>query len=124
MKAIMAALALAVVVGSSPAMAEPSPGRESHGVASWYGPGYKGRRTASGEVFNPKDLTAAHPSLPFGTLVEVSRPDLGTSVVVRITDRGPSSGHAIDLSQAAAQRLRMIAEGTAPVRMQVVGMAE
>lgn len=102
-----------------------SPGREYFGIASWYGPGLGGNRTASGETFNPKGLTAAHPTLPFGTLVEVSRPNRKKSVVVCITDRGPFvSGRAIDLSRAAARRLHMSYLGTAPVRIQVIGMVE
>ena len=99
-------------------------GREYVGVASWYGGGLKGRRTANGEKFNPKALTAAHPTLPFGTLVEVSRLNTKKSVVVCITDRGPFTGRAIDLSRAAARRLHMSYLGTAPVKMQVIGMVE
>ncbi|RAU20129.1 septal ring lytic transglycosylase RlpA family lipoprotein [Paramagnetospirillum kuznetsovii] len=126
MKAIKAAAiaAMLVVVGSSPVRADAQLGRESFGTASWYGPGFKGQRTANGEKFNPKALTAAHPSLPFGTLVEVSRPDRKKSVVVVITDRGPFTGRAIDLSQAAARRLHMTYLGAVPVKMQVVGYTE
>ncbi|MDO8605613.1 MAG: septal ring lytic transglycosylase RlpA family protein [Phaeospirillum sp.] len=102
----------------------PRQGQEYFGVASWYGPGFKGQRTANGETFNPKALTAAHPTLPFGTLVEVSRPGRKKSVVVCITDRGPFTGRAIDLSRAAAARLHMSYLGTAPVKIQVIGMVE
>lgn len=122
---IAAVLATVVAVPAQAEMAGASAlGRESFGVASWYGPGLKGRRTANGEKFNPKGLTAAHPTLPFGTLVEVSRPDRKKSVVVVITDRGPFTGRAIDLSQAAARRLQMTYMGAVPVRMQVVGKTE
>ena len=100
-------------------------GREYYGVASWYGPGFKGNRTANGEKFNPKALTAAHPSLPFGTLVEVSRANGKRSVVVVITDRGPYvAGRSIDLSRAAARKLSMSYLGTVPVKIQVIGMVE
>ncbi len=100
-------------------------GGESYGIASWYGPGFKGNRTASGERFDPKALTAAHPTLPFGTLVEVSRRDKKKSVIVMVTDRGPYvAGRAIDLSRAAVRRLHMSYLGAVPVRMQVVGRAE
>ncbi len=100
-------------------------GREYFGVASWYGPGFKGQRTANGEKFNPRALTAAHPTLPFGTLVEVSRPNGKRSVVVCITDRGPYvTGRAIDLSRAAARRLSMSYLGAVPVKIQVIGMVE
>ena len=78
------------------------------GMASWYGPGLHGRRTASGERFDQYALTAAHPSLPFGTLVCVLSPNNGKSVVVRINDRGPfSKKRIIDLSKGAAQALEM-----------------
>lgn len=100
-------------------------GQEYFGVASWYGPGFKGQRTANGEKFNPKALTAAHPSLPFGTLVEVSRANGKKSVVVVITDRGPYvGGRVIDLSRAAARKLSMSYLGTTPVKIQVIGMVE
>ncbi len=97
---------------------------DSHasGMASWYGAKYRGRHTASGERFDPADLTAAHPSLPMGTLVEVSRPEHRKSVVVRINDRGPGGGRVLDVSEAAARRLGMIGEGTAFVSLRVIGM--
>ncbi|MBI3445355.1 MAG: septal ring lytic transglycosylase RlpA family protein [Magnetospirillum sp.] len=94
------------------------------GMASWYGAAYRGRKTASGERFDPRDLTAAHPSLPMGTLLEVSRRDLGRSVVVRVNDRGPGDGRILDLSEAAARRLDMIGAGSALVTIQVIGSAQ
>ncbi|WP_117238503.1 septal ring lytic transglycosylase RlpA family protein [Thermus sediminis] len=76
------------------------------GLAVWYGPGFHGRRTASGEVYDQNALTAAHPSLPFGTRVRVTNPKNGRSVVVRINDRGPFGGrYIIDLSYAAAKAI-------------------
>ncbi len=131
MKAIkIAALAAVLVAATSlPVSAEMAGaaalGRESYGIASWYGPGFNGNRTASGEKFDPKALTAAHPTLPFGTLLEVSRPDRKKSVIVVVTDRGPYvPGRSIDLSRAAAKRLHMSYQGAVPVRMQVVGRTE
>ncbi|EME71359.1 rare lipoprotein A [Paramagnetospirillum caucaseum] len=94
------------------------------GIASWYGAKYRGRPTASGERFDPSDLTAAHPSLPMGTLVEVSRPEHRRSVVVRVNDRGPGGGRILDVSEAAARRLGMVAEGTAHVSLRVIGFAD
>jgi rare lipoprotein A len=86
------------------------------GVASWYGPGFHGRRTASGERFNTNSFTAAHRSLPFGTRVRVKNSKTGRSVVVRINDRGPfTRGRVIDLSKAAAQAIGM--GGTARVEL-------
>ena len=92
------------------------------GRASWYGPGFHGRRTANGEVFNQHALTAAHPSLSFGTKVRVTNLNNGRSVIVRINDRGPySGGRVIDLSTAAARSLNMIRSGVTRVKVTVLG---
>lgn len=94
------------------------------GLASWYGPGFNGNRSASGEVFNQEALTAAHPSLPFGTQVRVTNLDTGLSVVVRINDRGPyAHGRVIDLSAGAARVIGLMSSGIAPVNLQVLGVA-
>lgn len=91
------------------------------GMASWYGPGFDGNQTASGEIFDQYELTAAHPSLPFGTLVRVTNQHNGQSIVVRINDRGPyAGGRVIDLSKAAAQALGMMSSGVAPVQIDVL----
>jgi rare lipoprotein A len=101
------------------------PGAHQQGVASWYGPGFHGRATASGEAYDMHALTAAHPSLPLGTWVEVRNLDNGKSVTVRINDRGPHvKRRVIDLSYAAAERLEMIAPGTAPVEIVVLALDE
>ena len=92
------------------------------GQASWYGPGFHGRLTASGEVYNQNALTAAHPSLGFGTRVRVRNLNNGRSVVLRINDRGPyAQGRVIDVSAAAAQSLGMIQSGVAPVEVTILG---
>ena len=88
------------------------------GTATWYGPGFEGGSTASGEPFNPCTLTAAHRTLPFGTLVRVTNLVTGRSCVVRINDRGPYSYHIIDLTRAAADAIGM--ESVAPVMLQVL----
>jgi len=90
------------------------------GLASWYGAEQGHRRTASGEAFDPKALTAAHNSLAFGTLLKVTSVATGRSVLVRINDRGPGHGRLIDLSEAAARRLGTRACGVAPVRIEPV----
>lgn len=91
------------------------------GMASWYGPGFHGRQTASGERFNQYALTAAHRSLPFGTQVRVTNTYNGRSVVVRINDRGPHiRGRIIDLSKKAAQVLGVFSRGSAPVQLDVL----
>jgi len=94
-----------------------SPGAElGRGVASWYGPGFDGKRTASGERFDMNELTAAHRTLPFGTRVRVRNIHNGREVIVRINDRGPRAAHRIiDLSKAAAAALDLLQAGQAPV---------
>jgi rare lipoprotein A len=94
------------------------------GVASWYGPGFHGNRTANGEIYDQYELTAAHPSLPLGTRAMVTNLENGRAIEVRINDRGPFvDGRAIDLSYAAARALRMIGPGTARVRVEVLASA-
>lgn len=97
------------------------PGEEEVGLASWYGPPYHGRRTASGEVYNMHDLTAAHRTLPFGTRVLATNRKTEDSVQVRINDRGPFvEGRIIDLSYAAARAIGGIGPGVFPVLVRVV----
>ena len=92
------------------------------GVASWYGRDFHGKKTSNGEYYNMYDLTAAHKTLPMNTMVKVTNLRNNRSVIVRINDRGPFvNSRIIDLSYAAAKRLDMIAKGTAPVRLEVVG---
>ncbi len=91
------------------------------GTASYYGRRFHGRRTASGQRFDMHALTAAHRTLPFGTLVQVTNPRTGRSVVVRINDRGPfSRGRVIDLSRAAAQEIGLIRRGHGRVELALV----
>ncbi len=90
------------------------------GLASWYGAEQGHRRTASGEAFDPKALTAAHNSLAFGTMLKVTSVVTGRFVLVRINDRGPGHGRLIDLSEAAARRLGTRACGLSPVRIERV----
>jgi rare lipoprotein A len=122
-------LFLALVVGLASCSVPPSripppvtPPRVSQtGIASWYGPGFHGKTTASGIIYNQHDLTAAHQTLPLGTRVLVTNLDNGRSIEVFINDRGPfAKGRIIDLSYAAAESLGMIGPGTIPVRIEVV----
>jgi rare lipoprotein A len=95
------------------------------GQASWYGPGFHGRKTASGERFDQNKLTAAHRSLPLDTKVKVTNLENGRSVEVEINDRGPYAGkRVIDLSKAAANRLDMTDDGIARVRIEVTELAD
>jgi rare lipoprotein A len=95
-----------------------------HGIASWYGGVFNGRKTASGEKFDMYAMTACHPTLPFGTLVRVHNRDNNRSVVVRITDRGDLvvEGRIIDLSYGAAQELAMTKAGLARVDLEVISL--
>jgi rare lipoprotein A len=89
------------------------------GMASWYGPGFHGRKTASGERFDQNDLTAAHRKLPLGAEVKVTNLENGRSTTVEINDRGPyAKGRVIDLSKAAARKLGMVENGVAKVRIE------
>lgn len=89
------------------------------GEASWYGPGFQGQETANGETFNKNEMTAAHPSLPMGTMAKVTNLENGKKVDVKINDRGPFAGNrAIDLSSAAANKLDMKKGGTTEVKIE------
>ena len=91
------------------------------GLASYYGKGFAGKKTASGERFDPEKMTAAHPRLPLGTKVRVTRKTNGASVIVKVNDRcGCTHGRIIDLSEGAARKLGMIRDGVAQVRLEVV----
>jgi rare lipoprotein A len=118
----LAVLALAVVLSaacSGTRFLDRSEGQI--GIASWYGPDFHGRMTSNREIYNMYDMTAAHPSLPFGTRVLVTNLDNGRTAEVRINDRGPfAKDRIIDLSYAAARMLEMVGPGTAPVRLEIM----
>lgn len=99
-------------------------GDRLHGIASWYGGHFNGRKTASGDRFDMFAMTACHPTLPFGTLVRVINRTNNRSVVVKITDRGDlvDEGRIIDLSYGAAKQLAMTEAGLALVDLQVVSL--
>ena len=107
--------------GGAPSLGRPM----QRGMASWYGPGFQGRRTASGEKYNMYDLTAAHPTLPFGTRLTVRNARTGQTVVVRVNDRGPfAKSRILDLSYTAARQVGVYAPGTAYVEIYPAGRAE
>lgn len=94
---------------------------ESVGIASWYGPGFHGRRTASGTRYDMNELTAAHKSLPFGTRLLVTNKANGRSTIVTITDRGPYIGkRVLDLSKEAARQLHMVGSGIGEVEYKIL----
>jgi len=117
--------ALLLVTACTPVPRPETRGRRIEtGIASWYGPGFQGRLTANGEVYDMHGMTAAHKKLPFGTVVEVLNLDNGKSVQVRINDRGPFiRGRVIDLSRTAADAIEMLGPGTARVELFLVSGA-
>ena len=116
--AAAAAAAMAEAVNAAASAASAVSSRLETGVASWYGDRFHGRKTASGEVFDMNALTAAHPSLPFGSRVRVRNLLNNRSVDVRINDRGPHiKQRIIDLSRAAAQALGLAGQGTPQVEI-------
>jgi rare lipoprotein A len=101
------------------------PNYDETGIASWYGPTFYGHRTANGEMYDGKEMTAAHRTLPMPVNVRVTNLDNGRSVVVRVNDRGPyAKGRIIDLSEAAARELDVIRTGTARVRVTYLARAD
>ena len=99
--------------------------RVQHGLASYYGPGFHGEETASGEVFDQREMVAAHRTLPLGTVVRVTNLENGRRVVLRVIDRGPygrnyRKGTIIDVSKGAARRLRFLEDGLVPVKVEVI----
>jgi len=120
-------LALIVFIAYACATTAPAPQPQvpqtMHGIASWYGEEFAGRTTANGEIFDPMLLTAAHRTLPFGTILDVKNSTTGQTVRVRINDRGPFVGNRmIDLSFAAAQQIGLIDPGSGQVDVTVVAM--
>lgn len=113
-------LVAALLAGCATARPRATPGVEQ-GVASWYGSDFHGRKTASGASYDMHQMTAAHRTLPFGTVVEVRNLDNGATVEVTITDRGPfKKNRIIDLSYAAARSIGMIGPGTARVELRTL----
>lgn len=119
---------LALLAGCSRAVmtsptVPPAAGMEEVGLASWYGAAHQGRRTASGEVFDMNQLTAAHRTLPFGTRVLVTNRETSQSAEVRVNDRGPFvEGRIMDVSYAAARQLGAVGAGIIPVRLRVISL--
>jgi rare lipoprotein A len=98
---------------------------EMEGIASWYGADFEGRLTSNGEIYDMYAMTAAHKTLPLGTVVKVNNLDNGKSVQVRINDRGPYVlGRIIDLSKSAAEAIGMSSTGTAHVRLEIITWPE
>ncbi len=111
--------------GAALCTTEPVWQKWQRGLASWYGQAFQNLRTASGERFDMNELTAAHPTLPFGTQLKVRNPANGRAVVVRVNDRGPFTGdRSLDLSRAAASALGILNRGTAQVELLLESSAD
>ncbi|MCL9774121.1 septal ring lytic transglycosylase RlpA family protein [Vibrio methylphosphonaticus] len=125
---ISTVLALTLLAGCSSNSINASPKTQEYaqkhqltGLASWYGSQFHGRLTASGEKYDMRALTAAHKTLPFGTLVRVINTDNNKSVDVKINDRGPYvKGRTIDLSQKAFEKVGSTTQGTVPIRIEIL----
>jgi rare lipoprotein A len=120
-----AVVVLALTVAAASVGDTPGARRVQTGLASYYGPGFHGQETASGEIFDQRKMTAAHRTLPLGTVVRVTNLENGRRVVLRVTDRGPygrnyRKGTIIDVSKGAARRLGFIRDGLVRVRVEVI----
>ena len=121
--AVLAVLAVAAYGCRTSAPVSPAAPAVLRGVASWYGEEFAGRTTANGEIFDPRQLTAAHRTLPFGTVLDITNPKTRQTVRVRVNDRGPFiGGRIIDLSYAAAQEIGLIEPGIGEVVIKLVRM--
>jgi len=122
---VMLLVALVGARAEGPANTSRAP-RVQHGLASYYGRGFQGEETASGRIFDKREMVAAHRTLPLGTVVRVTNLENGRRVVVRIIDRGPygrnyRKGTIIDVSEGAARQLRFVEDGLVRVRLEVLG---
>lgn len=118
---LLVALLIFVVYGCATTAPQPKIEEVLEGIASWYGEEFAGKTTANGEIFDPMQLTAAHRTLPFGTVLDVMNPKTNQSVRVRINDRGPYVGNRVlDLSYAAAKEIGLVDPGSGTVEMKVV----
>ena len=120
---------MVVMISAGQPAASDESERIRFGLASWYGPGFHGEETASGEIFDQRELVAAHRTLPFGSVVRVTNLQNGRRVTLRIIDRGPygrnfRKGTVIDVSRAAARRLGFLRTGLVRVRLDVLSVPD
>lgn len=125
---MLSAATLVLLFGVRPAVSA-APPQVQVGLASFYGPGFHGNETASGEIFDQREMVAAHRSLPLGSVVRVTNLENGRRVVLRVIDRGPygrnyRKGTIIDVSKGAAQRLGFIRDGLVTVRVEVMRLGD
>jgi rare lipoprotein A len=122
---VLLAAVVALLVFATWPTAAPPPRPVQHGLASYYGPGFHGRETASGQIFDQGEMVAAHRTLPLGTVVRVTNLKNGRAVTLRVIDRGPygrnhRKGTIIDVSKGAAQRLQFVRDGLVRVRVEIL----
>ena len=120
---LAAVIAVVLVLGRTVESSTP-PRPVQVGLASWYGPGFHGEETASGEIFDQREMVAAHRTLPLGSVIRVTNLENGRRVTLRVIDRGPygrnfRKGTILDVSRGAARRLRMVRDGLVKVRIEV-----
>lgn len=125
----MAALMVALPSAAPSAESETSAPIVQLGLASWYGPGFHGKETASGEIFDQREMVAAHRTLPLGSVIQVTNLENGRRLTVRVIDRGPygrnyRKGTILDVSRGAARRLGFIRDGIVRVRIRVLALGE
>lgn len=122
-------IAVAMLLGVARPAASDPPRRVQHGLASWYGPGFHGQETASGEIFDQRAMVAAHRFLPLGSVIRVTNLENRRRVVLRVIDRGPygrnfRKGTIVDVSRGAARRLGFLRNGLVRVRIDVLRLPE
>jgi len=120
---VAAVIAVVLVLGRT--VESSTPPRVQVGLASWYGPGFHGEETASGEIFDQHKMVAAHRTLPLGSVIRVTNLENGRRVTLRVIDRGPygrnfRNGTIVDVSRGAARRLRFVRDGLVKVRIEVM----
>ena len=113
-----------VLAADGPSTASDDSPKIQFGLASWYGPGFHGEETASGEIFDQREMVAAHRTLPLGSVIRITNLENGRRVTLRVIDRGPygrnfRKGTIVDVSRGAARRLRMVRDGLVKVRIEV-----
>ena len=126
---LAAVIAVVLVLGRTVESSTPRPRPVQVGLASWYGPGFHGEETASGEIFDQREMVAAHRTLPLGSVIRVTNLENGRRVTLRVIDRGPygrnfRKGTIVDVSRGAAGRLRMLRDGIVKVRVEVMKLGD
>ena len=130
-RSCLAALLAAIVVlaADGPSTASDASPSIQFGLASWYGPGFHGEETASGEIFDQREMVAAHRTLPLGSVIRVTNLENGRRVTLRVIDRGPygrnfRNGTIVDVSRGAARRLGFIRDGLVRIRLEVMRLPD